>query len=190
VGHGGRGGRDVVDGDVVGRTAVDALAQQDQRGRGPARRQLVGAGRDRAQQHAVDEVGAEVLQDPGLPVAVAVGLVDQHRPALRPGCPHDVHGQLGEVRDVEVRQRESDDARPAAAEVARGQVGPVVEVGDRPVDPVPGRRRHVDVPVDDVRHGLHRDAGPPGDVGQPGRAGPVGRAAGRHRAERSPVGIS
>ena len=54
------------------------------------------------------------------------------------------------------------------AQVARGQVGPVVELGDGGVDLGPGVRRHVPVAVDHVGDGLHRHAGPFGDVVEPG----------------------
>ena len=162
---------------VVGRPVVHPLAEQHHRRGVAAGGQLAATGGERADDEPVDELGAEAVHDQLLRVELAVGLVDEHRPAAPRRCLDDVPGELGEVRDLELRDREREDAGPAATQLPRCQVRPVVELAEGGVDLGPGARGHVRVAVDDVGDGLHRDAGQVGDVDEPGatRLPPLGR---------------
>ena len=84
----------VVDGDVVGRAVVDPLAEQHQRRRVAAALELLGAQGDRAEDQPVDEPAADAVEHELLAVDLAVGLVDEHGPALGLGALDHRAGQL------------------------------------------------------------------------------------------------
>ncbi len=121
----------------------------------------------RAEDQAVDQVVAQTRGHLALTLPEAVGLVDQHRPAVLGGRLHDGAGQLGEVRHVEGGHGQGDHAGPSLAQAAGGQVRPVVQVVDRRLHPLAGVRLHVQVAVRDVGHRLDRHPGSRRDVAQP-----------------------
>jgi hypothetical protein len=109
---------DVVDRDVVELNPRGPLTEQDDR-RGPRFGEFVRAERQRAEDHAVNEVRAHALQRHQLACPQAVCLLDQHGPRVRrSGGDHEAR-HLSEVGRVELREREGDQASAAAAEIAR-----------------------------------------------------------------------
>ena len=160
------GGRHVVDHHVVGWSVVDPLAQQDHRRRVGAFGQVVAGESERAEDEAVDQLVAQAADDLALAVVGTLCLVDQNGPAVQVCLTHQMPGEFGEVRHVQLGNRQGDDAGTSTAQAARRQVGPVVESGDRAFDPAAGLRPHVYVAVHDVRHGLRGHPGKLRDVSQ------------------------
>src|SRR5690606_23787563 len=87
------------------------------------------------------------------------------------------------------RDGERDHPGPATPQVAGRKVRAVLELGDDGLDACSRGGAHPTASVDDVRHGLDRDAGTLGDIAQ---AGGHGRppAGGRPRAEKAREGGS
>jgi hypothetical protein len=80
------------------------------------------------------------------------------------GGANDGVRQFREVILAQLRNREADDPGLAGAQAARREIRPVVQLGDRTEHALARGRSYMREVVDDVRDGLDRDAGHPGDV--------------------------
>ncbi len=184
--HGGTGGRDVVDGDVVVRQVVVPFAEQDQRHVVRAVAQVLGLQLDGAEDESVDDPGPEALAHQELLLARTARVVEQHDVVVPRRRVDDRGGQFGEVRVPELRQRQGDDARTPLPQVPGGEVGLVAERVDGPLDTLAHGRGDVLVVVHHVGDGLDADPRVRGDVleadphGNPFVSGPT-RVAGAER---------
>ena len=167
-----RDGRHVVHPDVVGDRLVDLTDQHDRRQRDIG---LDGTALQpgRIEDQTVDELGPSPGQQPPLAFGLAVGLLDLHRQATALGRPDHEVGDLGGVRGVQVGQGQRDDPASSVAQSAGGEVRDVVQVGDRALDPLSGRRADRNGAVDHVGDGLRRHPGPGGDVTDRSSHGPI-----------------
>lgn len=160
VTYGGTGRGHVVDGDVVVRCFVLALAEQDQwRGLG-ARHEVLGLQVDGAEDESVDHMGAEALADQELLLPESGGVVDQDGVVVAGGRVDDGSGEFREVRVAEFGDGEGDDAGAALAQMAGGEVRPVAELVDRLLHLGAHRGCDVLIVVHHVRHGLDGHARP------------------------------
>jgi hypothetical protein len=152
---------------VVGRTTEDPFAEQDA---GVVRGEQVLVLRSQAlggEEQPVRQEGPAARDDVHLALPVAAGLLDQHPEVAARRGPDDLVGELGEVVLTQLRHRELDHPCLPRPQTARGEVGAVAELVDRPLHATPGLDADVRVRMHHVRHGLVRDAGKAGDVLQP-----------------------
>jgi hypothetical protein len=85
-------------------------------------------------------------------LAARTGLLDDHTHALALEALDEQRGELTEVRAVNLRDSQSDDARPTGAEALAGQVHSIAQAVDRVQDASARLISNVRTSVDDVRH--------------------------------------
>ncbi|MGX1274389.1 hypothetical protein RKD18_007583 [Streptomyces phaeoluteigriseus] len=190
----GAGRGHVVDGDVVVRQVVVPFAEQHQRDLLRPVAQVVELQLDGAEDETVDDPGPEALTDEDLLFAAAARVVQQHDEIVSGGGVDDGGRQFREVGVAEFGQCEGDDAGAPFTQMPGGQVGPVAEHVDGPLDPLAHGRCDVLVVVHHVGDGLDGDPRVRGNVleadphGNPFPASrpvlPV-RVRGRHREPRT-----
>ncbi len=89
-----------------------------------------------------------------LVIARTAGVIDQHRVAFRRGRRDDGFADLREVGYVEVRYGEGQYPEAGLAQVARCEVGPIVQLLDGRADPLARLRRDERQIADNVRDRL------------------------------------
>ncbi|BDZ62602.1 hypothetical protein GCM10025873_23930 [Demequina sediminis] len=149
---------DVVHRDVVPVAAEDALAEHHERIVHLQRVRVVGAQLERREDQPVRELAPVRGQHVELVLAVRTRLLDEdHDPARLGGADHGV-GELREVRQRQLREREADDSGATLTQAARREVHAVAELVDRLLHLVARGGTDVGVVVHDVRDGLHGHA--------------------------------
>lgn len=156
---GGRPGRfQVGHGDMVDGTAEDPVAQDDHRVLHP---EPLGVGLAHAR-GAENEPVVLVVARQGQRVQFVLpgrGLLDAHPQTAPLGGGDDAGRQPSVVGTVDLGDGETDDPCTALAQIAGGDVDPVVEPGHRVQNLLPRGRADVGMDIDDVRHGHRRDSG-------------------------------
>jgi hypothetical protein len=157
---------DVLHGDVVDWSAEDALAEQNERKVDVQHSDIVVAEAQGAEQQPVSELPPRAGENLPLAIRIAAGLLDEHNHLVPVGDGDHLVGQLGEVRETQLRNSQADRSRSARTQRSRGEIRAISELVDRSQNPGAGRLGDVRVIMDDVRHRLERDAGEFGDIAQ------------------------
>ena len=150
------GALDVLGGDVVRAGSEDALAEQHKR---VVHLQLVDIllpQFERAEDEPIDHRGLRAMQHVELLVTRIQRRLDEHAQPLLLGFGDDKRGQLGEIRHLQIGNRQCDDIRVPRAQRARGDIHRIPKAVDRLTHFGARGLRDELVVVDDVRDRLDR----------------------------------